>query len=45
MGKVMFMRKGDVHTAPAARVFLTDEEGNVVTASVDEDDKEETSNV
>ena len=36
MGKVMFMRKGDVHTAPAAPVFLTDEAGNLVTVSAGE---------
>lgn len=33
MGRVMFMRKGEVHTAPAAPVYLTDEEGNLVTVA------------
>lgn len=33
MGKVMFMRKDEVHTAPAALVYLTDDSGNVVMAT------------
>ena len=33
MGKVLFMRKGEKHTAPTAPVYLTDEGGNVVTVA------------
>lgn len=33
MGVVMFMRKGEVHTAPAEPVYLTDDDGNIVTAA------------
>ena len=40
MGQVMFMRKGEVHTAPAAPVYLTDGSGNLVTASVDDGEDE-----
>lgn len=36
MGRVMFMRKGEVHTAPAAPVFLTDANGNPVTATTEQ---------
>lgn len=45
MSKIMSIRYDDVHIVPATPVFLTDEEGNVITASVNEDDKEEISNV
>ena len=40
MGRVMFMRKGEVHTAPAAPVYLTDSSGNLVTASPDDGEEE-----
>lgn len=33
MGRVLFMKKGTVHTVPAAPVFLTDESGNPVMAA------------
>lgn len=42
MGKVLFMRKGEVHTTPAAPVFLTDEAGNLVKAVSPTDDTDNT---
>lgn len=33
MGKLIFLEYGDVQSAPAALVYLTDENGEVVMAS------------
>lgn len=40
MGKVMFMKKGEVHTAPAPAIYLMDNNGNVVVASSETEKQE-----